>query len=48
VLPRATCDEHSNVGHALAAARASARHGERILAFGSFFVAAAVLEETAG
>ncbi|GLQ96630.1 bifunctional tetrahydrofolate synthase/dihydrofolate synthase [Dyella mobilis] len=48
VLPRAACDTHPNVQHALAAARASARHGDRILAFGSFFVAAAVLEESAG
>jgi dihydrofolate synthase / folylpolyglutamate synthase len=47
VLPRAGCDTHPDVRHALAAARASARRGERILAFGSFFVAAAVLEETA-
>jgi dihydrofolate synthase / folylpolyglutamate synthase len=48
VLPRAASDVHPDVRHALAAARASARRGERILAFGSFFVAAAVLEETAG
>jgi dihydrofolate synthase / folylpolyglutamate synthase len=48
VLPRAACDTHPDVRHALAAARASARRGERILAFGSFFVAAAVLEEAAG
>jgi dihydrofolate synthase / folylpolyglutamate synthase len=47
VLPRAACDTHADVRHALAAARAGARRGERILAFGSFFVAAAVLEETA-
>jgi dihydrofolate synthase / folylpolyglutamate synthase len=47
-LPAAACDTHPDVRHALAAARASARRGERILAFGSFFVAAAVLEETAG
>ena len=43
VLPRAHADTHANVQQALAAARASARRGERILAFGSFFVAAAVL-----
>jgi len=48
VLPRATADTYPDVRHALAAARASARRGECILAFGSFFVAAAVLEETAG
>ncbi|MFC3653619.1 bifunctional tetrahydrofolate synthase/dihydrofolate synthase [Dyella humi] len=43
VLPRAGFDTHDNVSQALAAARASARRGERILAFGSFFVASAVL-----
>jgi dihydrofolate synthase / folylpolyglutamate synthase len=48
VLPRAACDIHPDVHHALAAARATARRGERILAFGSFFVAAAVLEDAAG
>lgn len=48
VLPRAASDVHPNVRHALAAARAGARRGERILAFGSFFVAAAVLEDAAG
>jgi dihydrofolate synthase / folylpolyglutamate synthase len=48
ILPRAAVDTYPDVRQALAAARASARHGERILAFGSFFVAAAVLEETAG
>ncbi|GLQ46279.1 bifunctional folylpolyglutamate synthase/dihydrofolate synthase [Dyella lipolytica] len=48
VLPRAGFDTHVDVKHALAAARASARHGERILAFGSFFVASAVLAEAAG
>jgi dihydrofolate synthase/folylpolyglutamate synthase len=48
VLPRAAHDTHPDVHHALAAARAGARGGERILAFGSFFVAAAVLQETAG
>lgn len=45
VLPRAAFDTHDNVAGALAAARASARRGERILAFGSFFVASAVLTE---
>jgi dihydrofolate synthase / folylpolyglutamate synthase len=48
VLPHAAADVHPNVRHALAAARTSARRGERILAFGSFFVVAAVLEESAG
>lgn len=43
VLPQASFDPHADVATALAAARASARPGERILAFGSFFVAAAVL-----
>jgi len=46
VLPQAPFDRHDNVAAALAAARASARPGERILAFGSFFVAAAVLGAT--
>ncbi|MDW2981086.1 bifunctional tetrahydrofolate synthase/dihydrofolate synthase [Rhodanobacter sp. KK11] len=45
VLPQASCDLHADVGAALAAARAAARPGERILAFGSFFVASAVLAE---
>ncbi|HTV84253.1 MAG TPA: bifunctional tetrahydrofolate synthase/dihydrofolate synthase [Dyella sp.] len=48
VLPNAGYDLHANVSHALAAARASARRGERVLAFGSFFVAAAVLAQVAG
>lgn len=48
VLPRAGFDTHDNVQQALAAARASARHGERVLAFGSFFVASAVLTEAGG
>ncbi len=43
VLPHACFDQHDNVTAALAAARASAQPGERILAFGSFFVAAAVV-----
>ncbi|RUL72195.1 bifunctional tetrahydrofolate synthase/dihydrofolate synthase [Dyella choica] len=45
VLPRAHFDTHADVRQALVAARAVARRGERILAFGSFFVAAAVLNE---
>jgi dihydrofolate synthase/folylpolyglutamate synthase len=45
VLPRANFDTHDDVRQALAAARAAARRGERILAFGSFFVASAVLTE---
>lgn len=44
----APVDTHATVGAALASARAAARPGECILAFGSFFVAAAVLAETAG
>jgi dihydrofolate synthase / folylpolyglutamate synthase len=48
VLPRASFDTYTDVQHALQAARASARHGERVLAFGSFFVAAAVIAATAG
>lgn len=45
-LPQARHDEHADVVAALAAARSSAATGERILAFGSFFVAAAVLAAT--
>jgi len=44
-LPQAGFDAHPGVGEALAAARAQARPGECILAFGSFFVAGAVLAE---
>jgi dihydrofolate synthase/folylpolyglutamate synthase len=44
-LPQAKADRHADVAAALAAARAAARPGERILAFGSFFVAAAVIAE---
>jgi dihydrofolate synthase/folylpolyglutamate synthase len=44
-LPQAAFDAHADVPHALAAARAQARPGECILAFGSFFVAGAVLAE---
>ena len=43
VWPDATFDLHADVAGALSAARAMARPGERILAFGSFFVASAVL-----
>jgi len=46
VLPQANFDTYADVPHALAAARAAAQPGERILAFGSFFVATAVLEAT--
>jgi dihydrofolate synthase/folylpolyglutamate synthase len=48
VLPYASFDTHDNVKRALAAARSAARRSERILAFGSFFVAAAVLTEAGG
>ncbi|BFI96455.1 MAG: bifunctional tetrahydrofolate synthase/dihydrofolate synthase [Rhodanobacter sp.] len=44
-LPDAGVDRHADVAAALAAARAAARPGERILAFGSFFVASAVMAE---
>ena len=44
-LPQAAFDTHADVAAALAAARAAARPGECILAFGSFFVAAAVIAE---
>ncbi|HEV2538106.1 MAG TPA: bifunctional tetrahydrofolate synthase/dihydrofolate synthase [Frateuria sp.] len=47
VLPQAVSDAHADVPAALAAARARARPGECILAFGSFFVASAVLAEPA-
>ncbi|RDI98255.1 bifunctional tetrahydrofolate synthase/dihydrofolate synthase [Dyella solisilvae] len=47
-LPNARHDTHGNVGEALAAARAAAQPGDRVLAFGSFFVAAAVLAESSG
>ena len=46
VLPQARLDRHADVARALAAARAQAQPGERILAFGSFFVATAVLTES--
>lgn len=44
-LPQASFDAHVDVASALAAAQAEARPGERILAFGSFFVASAVVAE---
>jgi dihydrofolate synthase/folylpolyglutamate synthase len=44
-LPLAAFDLHPRVPAALAAARSQARPGECILAFGSFFVASAVLAE---
>ncbi|WP_449428825.1 bifunctional tetrahydrofolate synthase/dihydrofolate synthase [Rhodanobacter umsongensis] len=47
-LPQAVFDVHADVAGALAAARAAARPGERILAFGSFFVASAVIADAAG
>ncbi|HEY8329191.1 MAG TPA: bifunctional folylpolyglutamate synthase/dihydrofolate synthase, partial [Rhodanobacter sp.] len=47
-LPQASFDAHADVAAALAAARATAQPGERILAFGSFFVASAVLAERPG
>jgi dihydrofolate synthase/folylpolyglutamate synthase len=46
-LPQARFDAHGDVAAALAAALAAARPGERILAFGSFFVAGAVLQRPA-
>jgi dihydrofolate synthase/folylpolyglutamate synthase len=47
-LPQAPFDAHADVAGALAAAHAQALPGECILAFGSFFVAAAVLAEPPG
>jgi dihydrofolate synthase / folylpolyglutamate synthase len=47
-LPQAPFDTHADVAAALAAARAAAQPGDRILAFGSFFVASAVLAERIG
>jgi dihydrofolate synthase/folylpolyglutamate synthase len=44
-LPQASFGPHADVASALAAAQAAARPGERILAFGSFFVASAVIAE---
>ena len=43
-LPQARFTVHGSVAQALAAARASALRGECILAFGSFFVASAILQ----
>lgn len=43
VLPLAAFDAHTDAASALAAARDGAGSGERILAFGSFFVAGAVM-----
>jgi dihydrofolate synthase/folylpolyglutamate synthase len=42
-LPQASFDTYADVSGALIGARAQAQPGERILAFGSFFVASAVL-----
>jgi dihydrofolate synthase/folylpolyglutamate synthase len=47
VLPGAQVDRHASVSEALAAARSVAQPGDRVLAFGSFFVASAVLAESA-
>ena len=44
-LPQASFDAHADVAMALAAARMAAQPGERILAFGSFFVAGAIVAE---
>jgi dihydrofolate synthase/folylpolyglutamate synthase len=44
-LPQASFDAHVDVAGALAAAQVAAKPGERILAFGSFFVASAVIAE---
>ncbi|CAM0998472.1 bifunctional tetrahydrofolate synthase/dihydrofolate synthase [Rhodanobacter sp. Root179] len=46
-LPQASCTAHADVAAALQAARAAAKAGDCILAFGSFFVATAVLAEHA-
>jgi len=42
-LPEAAYDTYADIPHALAAARAAARAGDCVLAFGSFYVARAVL-----
>ncbi|MDI3261563.1 MAG: bifunctional tetrahydrofolate synthase/dihydrofolate synthase [Fulvimonas sp.] len=47
-LPAASGSVHANVAQALGAAIAAAGSGGRVLAFGSFFVAAAVLEACSG
>ena len=44
-LPQARFDVHADVAGALAEARRSAQPGQRILAFGSFFVASAAVAE---
>jgi len=46
VLPGASFDAHPDVAAALNAARSAAKAGECVLAFGSFFVASAVLAES--
>jgi dihydrofolate synthase/folylpolyglutamate synthase len=48
VLPQARHDAHASVGDALAAARRATPPGGSILAFGSFFVASAVLAAARG
>jgi dihydrofolate synthase/folylpolyglutamate synthase len=48
ILPLASFDAHDDVAAALAAARTSTQPDECILAFGSFFVAAAVVAGQAG
>jgi len=45
-LPGASFDAHPDVAAALNAARSAAKAGECVLAFGSFFVASAVLAES--
>jgi dihydrofolate synthase / folylpolyglutamate synthase len=47
VLPHARFDVHHDVSAALKAAQSTAKAGECVLAFGSFFVASAVLAESA-
>ncbi len=47
-LPAAAFDMHADVPRALIAARATAKPGDCILAFGSFFVASAVIAEQVG
>nr|WP_199038803.1 bifunctional tetrahydrofolate synthase/dihydrofolate synthase [Dyella sp. ASV24] len=48
VLPGALFDAHPDVSTALKAAQSSAKPGECVLAFGSFFVASVVLAESGG
>lgn len=48
VLPGAGYEVHADVSSALKAAKSSATPGECVLAFGSFYVAAAVLAESGG